>query len=719
MTCVDLKTAVRSALSISDDQIFNFTLKKSKFGDDILLLDTENSTIQNKYVAVPTIIGIENKLKGQKIENDKILLPLFVFQYTNNQKYAVFDTGDLHNYSAVEKNNIEHFEIIFETLAEYQASYLTSNKEEPLNINFDVTALFDKVTNLQQLKNFDTDTDTLKNTKIRLQAYINKFYEDKLLVRSVGCPTGNNLFVNLENKSSVILLNSEERLVPPVYDALMYIFTFSDERFRQKHFAKLIRKYFDAFAYYLHQLNSEAYSITREYIDITVRVLLPIVKFQIIIESSASEELISNALRFLKYPLINQEDVYEVIENKLKSTEYDFIDYEMTNMNVKSGHLGQYFNIDIQIINQGKPTHLTFFAKVIIPPTEFLKEIVEGGPSEKEDFFYITLMSLFREHGLEELLDFAPKCYLSRVKWMIVLDHLGNNGFVTLKLNQTLDIDGLKHVVAQLAKLAAVTLILEENLSREEGKHVRINEIYPKFEETLCIYGEESPIKKMVDKNRDSLHYLIELLPEATAQLNLPLEEKIKKFDEVFMSVFPRILTSDVFRNAIAHGDMHLGNMLFNQQKDGSISESKLVDFQILRYIPPAFDMLVFIHMNSSREIRLKHYDDLVEGFYRDIAKYLVKFGHDPENAFPKDAFYESIKYVRPACLSMAFVYSYMMKVDPEIREDLFLDQEKFTYYYENNNRELIDLVWTGTCFQEGMTSILQDITDYIIETNM
>ncbi|XP_030745634.1 uncharacterized protein LOC115874581 [Sitophilus oryzae] len=327
-------------------------------------------------------------------------------------------------------------------------------------------------------------------------------------------------------------------------------------------------------------------------------------------------------------------------------------------------------------------------------------------------------MPLFQEHRLEELLDFAPKCYLSRVKWMIVLDHLGNQGFVTLNLNQTLDIDGLKHVVAQLAKLTAVTLIVEENLSRKEGRPVRINEIYPKFQETIYIYQEESSIKKMIDKNKDSLHYLIELLPEATAQLNLPLEEKFKKFDEVFMSIFSGILTSDIFRNAIAHGDMHLGNMLFKQELDGSISESKLIDFQILRYIPPVFDMLVFIHVNSSRETRLKHYDDLVEGFYKDIAKYLDKFGHDPGNVFPRDVFYESIKHVRPACLSMAYWFCYLMKADPEVKADLFMNQEKFIYYYENNNREYIDLVWTGACFQEGLRSLLQDITDYIVETD-
>ncbi|XP_030767977.1 uncharacterized protein LOC115891606 [Sitophilus oryzae] len=714
MACVDLNKAVRDALSLPNDALFNCTLNKSKNDDGLLTLNVKNDTKQKEYLVVPAMDRID-KGHGQTIANDLIIAPLFGFQHTNKQKYAAFDTGKLENCIVIEKNNLGHLEIILKSLAEFQASYLTTKKEEQPNASFDVETLFNKVT--ARFK--DYDKEAIENTKIRFQADINKFFESKLFVRSVVCPLGKNIWVNLKIKKSIILYNSKEKYVPPVYDALMSIFTFSDENFRQKHFTKLVKTYFDSLVYYLEQKNTETFNITREYKETTVRVFLPIIKFQIIIDSLATEELISNALNFLKYPLINQEDIYEIVQNKLNSSDYDLLDYKMINLNSKSGHLGQYFNLDIQINYQGRVTELHLFAKVIIPLTDFMKEIAKNGPSEKEDFFYTTLIPLYEEHGLEKLLDFAPKCYISRLNWMLVLDNLVKDRFVTFELNKNLDVDGLKCVVAKLAKLAAASLVVEENLSRIKGRPVRMNEIFGKFEESIFVYEDGHIMQKLCDNTRNGLNYFIKILPEITEHLGVSYEEKCEKFDKLFMSLFPKILTSDTFRNSIVHGDMHLGNMLFKKEQDGSVSNAILVDFQILRYLPPAFEMLIFLYANSSRETKLKHINQLIEGYYDDVARYLNDFGHDPEKVYPREHFYDSIKHVRPACLSLAFIYTYMLKADTEIREEMLLNQEKFNHYIENNYKDYVDLVWSNEYYRECVINSLKDMTDYIVENNL
>ncbi|XP_030767975.1 uncharacterized protein LOC115891603 [Sitophilus oryzae] len=718
MACVDLNSAVCDAFSVPHDTKFNFTLKKCINDVETLVLDiTNNDKTQNQYLAVPGADILEENF-NHKVENNLVIHPIFTFRHTDNKNYTVFDMEKLKSHVAVEKNNYEHLNIILKSLAEYQAHALSTQSKPLKKVTVDLEELFARITLLLE-KFKDIDRSELDGIKTRLQACLNKFLDSDLVVRSVGCPSGKNVFLDLRKRQAVFLNKSKECLVPPVYDALLYILAFTDENFRQLIFFKLLGIYFDSLVSSLEQLtNISSSKITQAYRATTVRILLPIVKFQIATTSDLAEELASNILRFLKYSFINQEDIYEILENRLNSKAYELIDYEMINLNKKTGHLGQYFDLKIKFAIDGDITDLTLFAKVLVPLTEFLSEAVEE-VGENEDFFYTTLIPLYREHGLERLLSFAPRCYLSRPKWMLVLDNTNDQGFETIQLNKNLNNDGLRAILSNLAKFVAATLIVEENLSRAEGKPVRIDDLYPEqFIERMFIDDKDNKFAKLISNTKVALLYLIELIPEVTDTFNLSQEEIRRTVDEMFQIMYTKILKSPKFRNAIIHGDMHLGNMMFQHNKEGLITESILVDFQGMRYIPPAFEVLHFINANSTRNTRLKYKDQLIEEYYENVARYLAEFGHDPEEVFPRESFSESLKYLRSAGLIMELFYGYLMKMDPEKREEVFLDQEKFTYYCIENIKALIDYVWEDDNYRTNMQDIVQDILEYITDQN-
>ncbi|XP_030767984.1 uncharacterized protein LOC115891612 [Sitophilus oryzae] len=556
----------------------------------------------------------------------------------------------------------------------------------------------------------DSDKDNLDTVVTSLEVDGGKIFTAGFLVNSVGFP--------VRNKENAHLKFWSDTAVPPVYDALLYIFICTTEEFRQRHFSELLQVYFQQLTTSIENYFPEHSSkLTTYYRETSLRVLLPIVKFQIVINSQAPEDLILNTSRFLKNPLINQEDIYDIVENKFHSKEYKLDHYYMKKLDTKNGHLGQYFNLTIKITRKGESNTLHLFVKVIIPHTEFLRDTVESGPAEKEHFFYYTLLPLYEEHGLKDILDFAPQCFLSRAKWLIVLEDLAKAGFRGMEVNQNLDFNKLKAVVSLLAKIAASTLILEENLSRSNGKRVRMDELYPeKFKETIYIDDKETQIGKIFNGTKDAIHYILDLCPEITAKCNLTQDEIYRRTDEMYESLFKKILTSEKFRNVMNHGDMHLGNMLFHFDENDAVFKAILVDFQILRYIPPVFELLFFIYSCSSRDTRLKYIDQLVEEYYQDISKYLRDFHYDPEEVFPRDEFIESIKYIKSAVLSATCMIVHMAKLQPKIREDVFFNPEKFDYYVNKNKRALIDLVWNDEYYNKCMKDMVRDIMDFIAE---
>ncbi len=102
--------------------------------------------------------------------------------------------------------------------------------------------------------------------------------------------------------------------------------------------------------------------------------------------------------------------------------------------------------------------------------------------------------------------------------------------------------------------------------------------------------------------------------------------------------------------DTVVHGDLWLNNLMFH--RDGGEEEQlKILDFGSSAYTHPAFDIIYFLYVNTDREFRRSHSEDLLRQYFEVYSRYLPD--DDPElTSF--DKFKEELEERREPVLLMA-----------------------------------------------------------------
>ncbi|XP_066251231.1 uncharacterized protein [Euwallacea similis] len=461
--------------------------------------------------------------------------------------------------------------------------------------------------------------------------------------------------------------------VPSSYEVLGLIFAQTNEKFRQTHLHKLLDFFYNELQVNL-ELNGSKLALSRSKFDFEVKTLLPLVKLEILhdlMESTTDNgrisELVSNITNFFNNPRMNQEDIYVVIKNKLGSNAFDLSSYELILMDQRNGHLGEYFQLYVDINRGGDDEKLNFFVKFLTPKAEYMKNFVKNGPSMKEDFFYLTYLPKLEEAGLGPLTEFAPRCYFSRVDDVLVLDDMSQDGFVGLTPNIKLEFDALKLAVQGLAKLHSCSIILEEILSQKEGSNVRLNEIYGPYLKEVAFQMDNEHLEMMQNTFEISILHCLSKFPEIAHQYSN--EELAKNITKGFKIMLEKVKPSEKFRNVICHGDVYVSNMLFKFNDQAKCVDFKLIDFQILRYCPPTQDLLFFLYQNSLKSTLDLHLEELISDYYEVLSSCLAKYNVNINSIYTRETFDKCIEYMKSEGVFHALFYSPMQTIDPEKRE--------------------------------------------------
>ncbi|KAF7269106.1 hypothetical protein GWI33_017855 [Rhynchophorus ferrugineus] len=493
-------------------------------------------------------------------------------------------------------------------------------------------------------------------------------------------------------------------LVPVEYDALFVIFSSSSEAFRQKHYRLLLELIFRCL--------TEKYPADKVSFENRVKVLIPIVKCDVIDHpTTENSEILKNLNMFLRYPRINQEDIYEIVTNKLGSDQFDLTSYQLTPLVIKNGHLGDYYTITIDVTVEAQPETLDFFAKFVTGRTENVKKLVENGPSKKEEFFYVQYLSALREYGLEKLQNFAARCYFSRQNDLLVLDNLANKGFKGYPPHTSLGVDAVTIGLKRIAGFHASSLILEDILSKKNGTAITLNQIYGEyFEEILFTNCAEGLTKTLIKLALETMLYILEKFPETYGSFTLDqLKEKI---NVGWNLSFQKVKESKVYTNVICHGDMHVSNILV-KSTDGKCEDIKLVDFQLLRYCPLSQDLVLFIVQNTNKATRDQYFSTFLDQYYKELTQNLTDYDLDPEKVIPRNNFLDSVNYMKSQGVFHALYYSPILLLGPEIRTEIFFkDQKLYKYYLYENRRALIDLAIQDVAYRSRLKGLVEDFVE-------
>ncbi|XP_060535586.1 uncharacterized protein LOC132707679 [Cylas formicarius] len=506
----------------------------------------------------------------------------------------------------------------------------------------------------------------------------------------------------------VVSLGNKNGVVPLAFDLLVFVFWVTDEKFRQHHYQSLLEYYFENLGC--------GQPFTKDDFKAQVHAALLAAKLEVAghleCNSDKRKELLDNISSDLKFRRLSREDVYEIVRNKFGTTDYELVFYEVVRLGEQNGHLGQYYRLNLDVEVEGQLQRVELFVKLLIQDNATLKVLLESA-SRKEEFFYQTLMADFERHGLQSILTFAPRCYFSRVNDILVLDDMTVRGFSDFKPNATLAYEELSLLVQQLARLHACTLILEEKLSKTEGKEVRLNDLYGKYVDPIEMTHE----LEMYRASTDGITHCIEKFPHVAR--DIPVDEFKARAEKIYDLNLKKYQDPRGFRRTIGHGDMYVANTLVRFDEFGKPVEASLIDFQLVKYSLPTEDLLILIYINSSKATRDRYMEKLLQEYYRELARCLETFGIDIGSVFSLKDFNAAVKYLKSLAICHAMSYNQFIKSPDHVKQNVFTNEEMHKHYLIDNKREFIDMGMASEDFRKLHEDMITDFYEICLSEDI
>lgn len=93
------------------------------------------------------------------------------------------------------------------------------------------------------------------------------------------------------------------------------------------------------------------------------------------------------------------------------------------------------------------------------------------------------------------------------------------------------------------------------------------------------------------------------------------------------------------------HGDCWNNNIMYRYESGSKEPEEIcLIDWQISQWCSPAMDLSHFLFASTEKELRDKHYDELLRVYYQSLSALLRRLGSDPEKLFKFNDLQEQLR---------------------------------------------------------------------------
>lgn len=411
--------------------------------------------------------------------------------------------------------------------------------------------------------------------------------------------------------------------------------------------------------------------------------------------------------------IVSREECEVILSRYFGGGEFEIKEFTVVPLSDSvEGFLGEHYILKINVVRFEKDYNLSFFAK--IPPVNFKLQIEYCRTSysfEKEIFFYEELIKNFQKYCPTFCASILPKFYYSRSNELLVMENINLIGFQNSKSTDVADYNHLRLLLKTVAKLHSASLIFEEKKSEEIGKPFRLIDKYGK-------YMTEAFFQK--DKNYLGYKWHIASLKgilsviDIMDTLDVPKEEFKKRFVKLAERSFDIVEPSKRFRNVCCHGDLWLKNSMFRYENSFP-SECKIIDFQLMKYNPPAFDVLKIIYQFTTAEMRKFYFEDLLNYYYDNVRMELTLAKLDPDKVFSRDEFYASIYYMLPQCKLETSYYHTFLKCGPVYMKKLMEIDENFQKFtFVDRSPWTLERYTDGSSYRYFIDEILFDVKDML-----
>lgn len=196
-------------------------------------------------------------------------------------------------------------------------------------------------------------------------------------------------------------------------------------------------------------------------------------------------------------------------------------------------------------------------------------------------------------------------------------------------------------------------------------------------------------------------------LPQKTTK-----KEIITKYQK-YSSIFCDELKATRYKyNVICHGDLWANNLMFKYDGE-QVVDCCLVDFQILRFLPPTQDVLLFLYINTLHPFREKHLQDLLDHYYHQLSNELNLYGLSSGVVYPKHEYVQSCKDRLLSVLNISVTYKTLMSLDRAEMNKIMGDKEiNYMAIFKDRVTLLKPIIERDEVYRNKILGELQEMID-------
>lgn len=340
------------------------------------------------------------------------------------------------------------------------------------------------------------------------------------------------------------------------------------------------------------------------------------------------------------------------------------------------GFLGDHLRLTVYYQESNKePAKVSFFVKCVPQGnTNANIFVTEMGVFQKELLLYRDLLP-----EMQKLVNvkFCPEHYLVNFEnHCLVLENLADENFISK--GTSFSDNEIEAMLQTLAAFHASSIIYEEKRSVGGDKYRLIDEFQEALKEgTFSAHIEHVRFKwgKVASKavaDCAVLHPLFANNTELKAKISMYLERHVEEY----------IKPSRSFRNVITHDDLWKNNIMFRVANDEKKIDCVLVDFQLTRYTPPVFDVLLALYLNVDSKKLRKLMPIYLSNYYEALSAQLLSNKINANTALSKQEFLKSIEIYRLPALFEAVMYGTNTLVGQKLSDIIMSDQDVFKSFY-------------------------------------
>ncbi|XP_011864912.1 PREDICTED: uncharacterized protein LOC105560409 [Vollenhovia emeryi] len=406
--------------------------------------------------------------------------------------------------------------------------------------------------------------------------------------------------------------------------------------------------------------------------------------------------------------LLNDCDINKILERKFGSGNPRLVDWKLEPLDGARGFLGQYYHLHIMVRIDDKMQSLRFFAKAPPPDHSPQFEFLQRFDTFNKEISVYT--DLVRQMGAGESPKWMVECYLCKRNAIIVLEDASIDGYATLNKYVPFDHEHCVWLVRTLSRLHSRSLLLDERLGRT------IFDLYGHLlNEVLFVEGDDRS-ERALASSITGLCVMVDLIEQLDDKEKIVVKRRITEWSRKMSRL---LAPSSEHRNVICHRDMWANNIMFRYDLAGNANGCYLIDFQFLRYCPPAIDFACCLYLTTDRNTRDRHFDFFARTYHDSFARGLAEEGFNVENYLSWTAFRKSYTEARNIALVYAALNLPIMLLSQEASSEYFYDStEKLeqVLYGDDRGELMLHQCEKEPAYKLRIVEILCEIKDRLPE---